>query len=1154
MKTRAMFRAANIWDTSAMTSDRTIRNRLLATTMFCGLAMAAPAFAQTTGPGATGQQGDPAKGSTDATGAAETKGQELIVVTGSRIAQPQLSSATPLTVVSAAEIRNTGTSRIEDLVNSLPQVFAGQSANLSNGSNGTAEVDLRGLGAKRTLVLVNGKRLVPGDPSSPVADLNFIPAFLVQRIDVLTGGASSTYGSDAIAGVVNFVMDTNFEGFRIDGQYSFNQHDNNGDPRALAANAARNFAVPSGNIIDGQGYQVNAAIGIKSPDGRGHAVVYAGYRTQYAVLQNERDFSNCALSEPVDDNGNYVNTGQFTCGGSGTTAPARFRTNGAAPLAFRAFNPATSPVSFPVATNELGLPLDPLTGLVFINPDSPTMDKFGHTIAQVPYKFGDVVPLFDTNATIMNAAGQKVPNPNFNRIAINPDTGGTIAQVPSRRRVFDRSLNNGTLRPYKSSDAFNYAPYNYFQRPDERFTLGGFAEYEVSPAFKPYLEAMFMDDQTNAVIAPSGIFQQNLQVNCDNPLLSANEVSNFCTRNGYAGTDSAPLVIGRRNTEGGGRDSNLTHISYRIVVGSKGDLGEGFSYDIYAQYGRTRQNQIYFNDFSIRRSQNALQVVRTPNADGTPNPTGAPVCKSVLDGTDPNCVPYNIFGGTTSLQPNATAGVTQAALNYLQTPGFQIGSATEQVVSGSITGDLGKFGLQSPLADNGIGIAVGGEYRSEDLVTNVDVEFASGDLAGQGGPTLPVKGGFNVAEGFGEISIPLIEHKPFFELLRVDAGYRYSSYNRAGTTNAYKVEGIYSPFKDIKFRGGYNRAVRAPNAVELFAPQSPSLFNGTDPCAGLADAAGLVQGFTKAQCANTGVTSAQFGSGSIDASPAGQYTQISGGNINLKPEKSDTYTAGVVLTPRFLPRFSLTVDYFNIKVKNTISALGSQVILNSCVANGSLCNLVHRDPATGSLYLNANGFVTNTGLNIGSIGTKGIDVAASYRIDFSDIGLGLPGSLGFDFVGTYLLNLTTEPGVLGSDNLTRQYDCKGYFGLTCGTPSPDWRHTFRVTYTSPGGFSFSTRWRYFAPTLQDTQSSNVFLTGATADVNARLHAVHYIDLAVTVKATDRHSFRVGVNNVFDKDPQVLGTNGLGAFSNGNTYPGVYDTLGRYIFAGFTGNF
>jgi len=223
------------------------RTRLLASTFFCGAAIASPAMAQ---------------------GAPE--GEELIIVTGSRIAQPELSSATPLTVLGAEEIKASGVTRIEDLVNSLPQVFAGQNANVSNGATGIATADLRGLGSARTLVLINNRRLVPGDPRTPVADLNFIPSALVQRIEVLTGGASSVYGSDAVAGVVNFVMDTQFEGLRLDGQYGFYQHTNNGDPRAIAANRARNFGAPEGNTVGGDQYEITAAIGLVSPDGRGH--------------------------------------------------------------------------------------------------------------------------------------------------------------------------------------------------------------------------------------------------------------------------------------------------------------------------------------------------------------------------------------------------------------------------------------------------------------------------------------------------------------------------------------------------------------------------------------------------------------------------------------------------------------------------------------------------------------------------------------------------------------------------------------------------------------------------------------------------------------------------------------------------------------------
>ena len=183
--------------------------------------------------------------------AADEEDGATIVVTGSRLASPNLDSASPVTVVSAEEIKNTGTTRVEDLVNSLPQVFAGQGSNYSNGSSGTATLNLRGLGSERNLVLVNGRRLTPGDPSTSAADINVIPGAMVKRVDVLTGGASSVYGADAVSGVINFVMDTKFEGFRVDGQYSFYNHNNDIGTQVTNALAARNFAIPRGMVTDG---------------------------------------------------------------------------------------------------------------------------------------------------------------------------------------------------------------------------------------------------------------------------------------------------------------------------------------------------------------------------------------------------------------------------------------------------------------------------------------------------------------------------------------------------------------------------------------------------------------------------------------------------------------------------------------------------------------------------------------------------------------------------------------------------------------------------------------------------------------------------------------------------------------------------------------
>src|SRR4051794_36700985 len=227
------------------------RQRLLATTLLVGAStLASPAFAQTTPPAnptdtagagntqpetTTPVEGQTATPSTNAQGQTVRSAQD-IVITGTRIPQPNLTSASPVTVLSSQDIKLQGTTRTEDLINSLPQSFAAQGSNISNGSTGTATVNLRGLGSVRTLVLINGRRLQPGDPrQGSVADINFVPSSLVKRVDVLTGGASSVYGADAVAGVVNFIMDTNFSGLRIDAQGSVFNHNNNSNGKIIRA-------------------------------------------------------------------------------------------------------------------------------------------------------------------------------------------------------------------------------------------------------------------------------------------------------------------------------------------------------------------------------------------------------------------------------------------------------------------------------------------------------------------------------------------------------------------------------------------------------------------------------------------------------------------------------------------------------------------------------------------------------------------------------------------------------------------------------------------------------------------------------------------------------------------------------------------------------
>jgi outer membrane receptor protein involved in Fe transport len=1013
-------------------------SNLLATTFICGsVGIATPAFAQQ-------DTAPPVAGPVEAT---QDQGDEDIVVTGSRI-PTNLSSTSPVTVLNSQEVRLQGTTRTEDLINSLPQAFAGQGGNIANGATGTATVDLRNLGPSRTLVLINGRRLQAGDPAQnvPVADINFIPASIVSRVDVLTGGASSVYGADAVSGVVNFIMDTQFEGFRADAQYSFYQHENGTTNQAIQELNRRNFGFPTGNVADGGTYDLSLAMGASFDDGRGHVMGYVTYRQLDAVLQGRRDYSACALTAQTQAQVTATPSRLYSCGGSGTSANGTFFTN---------------------------------TGTFQVGP-------------------------------------------------------------------------NRTFIP--GSTPFNFAPYNYFQRPDERYTAGVFADYEISSALHPFMEAMFMDDRSVAQIAPSGNFGNTSSINCDSPLMSAQQRAIVCapgnllTANGTSVNQppvgrppavfidtvtGTPYFRGvlqplRRNVEGGGRQADLQHTDYRIVVGMRGELSDAFSYETYYQYGRVVYAQTYLNDFSVTRLTRALDVIDNPATVGVD-----PTCRSVLDGSDPNCVPYDIF---------ALNSVNPAALAYLQTPGFARGNTQETVANANITANLGTYGVQSPWAEDGLRLNFGVEYRKESLTLQTDTAFSTGDLAGQGGATLGVTGSFDVREAFVEARMPLVNDRPFFYELSVGAGYRYSHYeNQANSfnTDTYKFEADWAPVRDLRFRASYNRAVRAPNVSELFVGQSVSLDGSTDPCAGPA-VGGLVNGNTAAQCALTGVSGAQFGN--IVANPASQYNGLLGGNPLLTPEIATTMTAGIVFQPSFIPRFAVTVDWFDIKIKDQIGIIGADLILNRCVSAGEFCNLIHRDQQ-GSLWRSSNGFVTDTNLNAGSIETRGIDFGISYSMP-----LGGLGNISFNSVGTWLDLLGNDPAG------PVDYNCVGFHGVTCGTPTPEWRAKTRLSFTTPDGIGLSVQWRYFSSVLRDTLSSDTDLaTNSTRPADRRIPQQNYIDLVLTARIGDHYNFRLGVNNLFDREPPIQ-TQLPAGFGSGNTYPQVYDAMGRYIFAGVTLDF
>jgi outer membrane receptor protein involved in Fe transport len=529
-------------------------------------------------------------------------------------------------------------------------------------------------------------------------------------------------------------------------------------------------------------------------------------------------------------------------------------------------------------------------------------------------------------------------------------------------------------------------------------------------------------------------------------------------------------------------------------------------------------------------------------------PAGTPVCRSALPGSgsgggalDPNCVPYNIF---------SEGGVTPAALAYLQTPGFQRGNVQETVANANFTILGGEYGIQLPWATRGPAINFGGEYRKESLRLDVDQAFATGDLAGQGGPTLPVSGSFDVRELFTEVELPIVQEN-FIHDLTLRAGYRYSKYKVAGnsfSTDTYKVEGEFAPIRDVRLRGSYNRAVRAPNVVELFSGQQVGLGGTNDPCAGDA-VGGLVNGNTFEQCARTGVTATQFGN--INDNPANQFNAQFSGNVNLEPEVADSYTAGIVLQPSFIPGLAVTLDYFDIEVRNTITTIGFDTTIAQCIQSGDpfFCSRIQRAPGNGSLFLSPNGFIQDPNTNIGGLRTKGMDINGSYARR-----IGGMGTLNLSLVGTYLRDLTTNPLA------DIEYDCVGFFGGQCGTPNPKWRHKFRAGFTLPNGIGLSGQWRHFSRVLSSGLSDDEDLAAApTASAvfpgNRRIPQQNFFDLALSARLADRYNFRLGANNIFDREPPVVGSQVLsGVTGNGNTYPQVYDALGRYLFAGVTVDF
>ncbi|EED31888.1 TonB-dependent receptor [gamma proteobacterium NOR5-3] len=954
---------------------------------------------------------------------------EEVVVTGSRIQRANLISSSPVTQLDNEQLRLTGVTRIEDALVAIPGIQLEQSSGQAIEATGTATLELRRLGASRTLVLMNGRRLPTHSPSSTTsaADINLIPGQLVQRVEVLTGGASSTYGADAVAGVVNFIMIDDFEGIKLDYQYSQNRHDNSaGDVQRAAA--ALNQPFPTGTSNDGAISDVTLMLGGNFDNGRGNMTAFATYREIEGVEQGQRDHSSCPVRGRTADT--------LVCAGSGTNLSGSF-----------------APV------------------------------------------------IYGADGKVDNVASASLPTYNVSGDQFNEGFG----------------------------QLFNFAAPSYFQRPDERVTVGTFAHYDLNEHVEAYTELMFMDTLSTTQFGPSGtFFRTNATVNCNNPFLSAQQLDIIrdptrdgqnlggCNAGTPQGDDTFILPLGRRAVEGGPRTGELRHTTYRGVFGVRGDINDTWRYDASYQYSEVSMQNYNFNYVSSFNAVKALQAFE--------NEDGDIVC---VDQSEQNatCVPWNIF---------ETGGVTPEASNFVGVRTFESGNTAQEVFMGYVQGSLGDYGVMSPFAESGVELVVGAEYREEQLSYVTSENLRNGDV----GNLVNTNGRYNVKEVYFEASVPVVEDAPLMQSLVLDLGYRYSEYDFGPTTDTYKLAGSWQIYDDLKLRGSYQRAVRAPNLVDLFRPQVGSLFPMTnDPCdkANPGDAVSI-EGFTFEQCARTGITEALWNGGGAVSNPASQYNDIEGGSPDLQPEEADTYTAGFIFTPGFIDGLSVSVDYYSIEIEGAIQGIQAATSLNQCLLTGesTFCSAVNRDDS-GSLWFGNPATLDNSidarSTNIGFLSTEGVDVEINYSFDVGNM-----GTVNIANIAGFVMKFEQQeyPGAAS-------LRCEGVYGLGCQLPTPELKNRMQTTWVTPWNLTASLIWRYIEGTEE-------LISGGGQGLD--LDDMSYFDIAATWDVNDWAQVRFGINNLLDERPPRV-VQGATDFENGNTYPGMYDPLGQYFFAGFT---
>lgn len=1006
---------------------------------------------------------------------------DVLVVTGTRIQNPGVTSASPITSIGQEELELQFSPNIERVFRDLPITIPGDGENVNNGTEGAATIDLRGLGPQRSLVLVDGKRLSPFDEDGQ-SDVSTIPLIMLERIDVITGGASAVYGSDAMAGAVNMVLRDDFEGLELDAGYSITDQG-------------------GGDI-----YEISALLGTNFADDRGNVTVGMNFTDRGQVLLEQRDFGLFGVSSAT---------------GAGLGAPP----------------PAPDPAC---------------------SGNSPLTTSFDSGVGSTTALPGSLDTGFGTFGL-------------FDDGTVNP--GAPLSPSDQGFNPFDPDDLN-----FEECSRFNFNPFNFYQTPQVRYQATAIANYEVNDHIEIYGRASFTSNSVESQIAPSGTFGEPFDIPFANPFLAAaaptliaeaeDERNDFLARNnaiiaaGVGGVipgvttpfdqddiDAAadallmdPLGFGaigvtdlnengivdaadsfrstarRRTVELGPRLSIFDRNMFQFVFGARGELPgmfEGWIYDLSWQRGETdlRETRDGFTNLTnLAIGINTVSDTQCEDPDG--NVTPAP------------CSPINVFGPLGSItQEQRDSGYFIAIANDNR-------FAAQTVISGSLTGEVGQF--QSPWANAPLATAFGFEYRKEEATSSPDLclqQPPNSCQGGAGGNRLPIAGSYSVWEGFIEGIIPVIQDRPFFEEFSIEAGYRYSDFNIQGQTDTWKAGFSWQVTPSFRVRYMEQQAVRVPNVGELFSPLVTALDNATiDPCS---SANTNISDELEDLCIATGVPAGQVGL--IPNIIAGQISIFEGTDQNNlpTPETARTRTAGVVWQPDLstvtdgLTATTLTVDYYNINIDQFIDTPTGQEALDLCyvLQVQTVCDGIVR----------INGGFTTSGAGVPSLFTnfeffraEGIEVGFNTGYDLGALGV---LTLGFN-ANRYLTNefQTTE--------VSPVVDCNGFYGTSCD-PVPTFRSTTRLSYNN-GPIDLSLLWRRIgAMQAQENEAESLFEAFRSVD------AQNYFDLTAGFEINDNAYVSGQVRNLANTNPPILGNNtGTTDFNSGNTFPSLYDTLGR----------